>query len=109
MSVLREVKYLDLNQDEIPQIAANIFAQKELYRKYVANLDLTEQWYNKVEINIAYCNFFFLTNKFKQIRSTILEVEYPLIEDQLSEIDAELKKAETDIKWKDDGSIEKLL
>lgn len=51
MSVLREVKYLDLGDSgEIPIAASKIFEQKELYRQYVANLDLTEQWYNKVYI-----------------------------------------------------------
>lgn len=49
VSVLREVKYLELEDPEdIPSVASNIFNQKESFRQYVANLDLTEQWYNKV-------------------------------------------------------------
>jgi len=49
VSVLREVKYLDVgDSDDIPEEASKIFAAKESFRQYVANLDLTQQWYNKV-------------------------------------------------------------
>ena len=49
VSVLREVKYLDdADIEDIPEEAAKIFAAKESYRQYVANVDLTQQWYNKV-------------------------------------------------------------
>ncbi|XP_077967769.1 dynein beta chain, ciliary-like [Styela clava] len=85
VSVLREVKYLELrDSEEIPDVASKIFAQKESFRQYVANLDLTEQWYNKV-------------------KTTILDVEYPLIEGQLEGIDKQIAKAETDLSWKQDG------
>ena len=49
VSVLREVKYLDVaDTDTIPKEASKIFAAKESFRQYVANVDLTQQWYNKV-------------------------------------------------------------
>lgn len=51
VAVLREVKYLETEEGKdlpIPEEAAKIFAAKEAFRKYVANLDLTEKWYNKV-------------------------------------------------------------
>ena len=51
VAVLREVKYLETEEGKdlpIPEEAAKIFAAKEAFRKYVANLNLTEQWYNKV-------------------------------------------------------------
>ena len=41
----------------------------------------------------------FLYNK---VRRTVLEVEYPLIEDQLNDIDSELKKGEETLKWNSD-------
>ena len=49
--MLREVKYLESEDGKelpIPPEAEKIFAAKEAFRKYVANLDLTEKWYNKV-------------------------------------------------------------
>ncbi|KAM8946996.1 dynein axonemal heavy chain 9 [Pelodytes ibericus] len=82
VSVLREVKYLQtLQMDTIPKEAEDIFATKESYRTFTANLELTANWYNKV------------------IR-TILEVEYPLVEEQLKEIDIRLKNAEEALNWK---------
>uniref|UniRef100_H2YYB5 AAA+ ATPase domain-containing protein n=1 Tax=Ciona savignyi TaxID=51511 RepID=H2YYB5_CIOSA len=85
VSVLREVKYLDKgDSDEIPSEAARIFEAKESYRQYVANLDLAQQWYNKT-------------------RNTLLDVEFPLVEGQLSSIDDKLMKAEKELCWKSDG------
>ena len=47
--MLREVKYLDdADIEGIPEEAAKIFQAKESYRQYVANVDLTQQLYNKV-------------------------------------------------------------
>ena len=38
-----------------------------------------------------------------QVRETTLEVEFPLIEDQLEEIDVILQKAEKDLTWNSAG------
>ncbi|XP_077110730.1 dynein axonemal heavy chain 9 isoform X2 [Ranitomeya variabilis] len=85
VSVLREVKYLQtLNMETIPKEAEDIFSTKESYRQYRANLDLTTTWYNKVI-------------------STILEVEFPLVEGQLKDIDVHLKSAEETLNWKAQG------
>jgi len=87
VAVLREVKYLESEEGKnlpIPPEAAAIFAAKEAFRKYVANLNLTEQWYNKV-------------------RKTVLDVELPLVETQLAEIDQYMAKGETEISWKSEG------
>nr|XP_006635186.1 PREDICTED: dynein heavy chain 9, axonemal isoform X1 [Lepisosteus oculatus] len=85
VSVLREVKYLESRQTEkIPSTAAKIYSKKELYRQYVANLDLTAGWYNKVI-------------------KTVLEVEFPLVEGQLQDIDSKLKEAEESLNWKEEG------
>ena len=82
--MLREVKYLLIRDNEnIPDSANTLYAKHETLRKYVANLDLTVAWYNKV-------------------RETVLEVEYPLIEKQLEDIDDNLKRAESDLNWNGD-------
>nr|XP_018673081.1 dynein beta chain, ciliary [Ciona intestinalis] len=75
-SVLREVKYLSsLGVDSIPANAAAIYEKNETLWKFHANLEITSVLYNK-------------------IRDTVLEVEYPLIADQLDQIDDLLKDAE---------------
>ena len=49
VAVLREVKYLEIRaNEEIPGSAADIYSKNDTFRQYVANLDLTVQWYNKV-------------------------------------------------------------
>jgi dynein heavy chain len=87
VSTLREVKYLELRDqpdESIPEQAAAMFSRNETYRKYLSNLDLTVAWYNK-------------------IRDTILDVELPLIADQLQEIDSQLEQALTTLTWDSDG------
>ena len=54
MAVLREVKYLEIRaNEEIPGSAADIYSKNDTFRQYVANLDLTVQWYNKVRAPLA--------------------------------------------------------
>lgn len=85
MAVLREVKYLEMrDQEEIPGSAATMYSKNDTFRKYLANLDVTVQWYNKV-------------------RKTVLEVEFPLVEGQLDEIDVQLKQAEESLNWENEG------
>ena len=85
VAVLREVKYLELRDvEEIPESAGSIYASNDKLRQYGQNLDLMVRWYNKV-------------------RNSVLEVEYPLIEGQLLEIDTQLKQAEEELNWTSDG------
>ncbi|XP_070790567.1 dynein axonemal heavy chain 9 [Pituophis catenifer annectens] len=85
VSVLREVSYLGEDQiGKIPETAAELYSSRESFRQLVANLDLMVTWYNK-----SLC--------------TVLEVEYPLIESQLHEIDIQLKEAEETLNWKTKG------
>ena len=85
IAVLREVHYLEIRETEgIPESAATIYSKNEMFRKYLGNLDLIVLWYNK-------------------IRETVLEVEYPLVEGQLEEIDTQLQKAEQDLNWNSEG------
>lgn len=87
VSVLREVKYLEARQDEdIPELAANIYSNKEQLRQYIANLELMTGWYNKV-------------------MGTVLEVEFPLIQNQLKNIDIKLMDAENTINWTTKGIV----
>ena len=41
---------------------------------------------------------------FLQVRKTVLEVEYPLIEGQLAEIDQGLEQAEKSLNWENEGN-----
>lgn len=85
MSVLREVKYLEAREAEvIPDMAADVYSNRELLWQYVANLELATSWYNKV-------------------MSTVLEVEMPLIQSQLTDIDAKFKEAEENLCWTSQG------
>lgn len=80
------MKYLEARQTEvIPDVAADIYSNRELLWQYVANLELTAKWYNK-------------------IMGTVLEVELPLIQDQLRDIDAKLKEAEESLCWTSQGT-----
>ena len=84
-AVLREVKYLDGREEqEIPESAKAMFAKNDTFWRFVTNLDLTVHLYNKV-------------------RNTILEVEFPLVEGQLQEIDVQLEQAEKSLNWESDG------
>ena len=87
VALLREVKYLkqqDSSDREVPGSAAGVFEQNETYRKYLQNLDVTVTLYN-------------------QVRDTILDVEYPLIEQQLQKIDEEIEKAVAKLNWTSSG------
>lgn len=88
VALLREVKYLNQRTDSadqsIPESAVAVFTQSETYRKYLQNLDVTVALYNKV-------------------KETILEVEEPLIADQLKNIDAQLEKAISELNWTSEG------
>ena len=86
VAVLREVKYLEVRAEEqIPESASAIYSRYDTLWKYVTNLDLTVSLYNKV-------------------RTTVLEVEFPLIEGQVAEIDEKLQQAEGTLNWNTDGT-----
>nr|XP_004569740.1 dynein heavy chain 9, axonemal [Maylandia zebra] len=84
-AVLREVKYLVARQTEaIPETAVQIYTIRGQLWQYVANLELTVDRYNKVV-------------------HSVLDVERPLIQGQLSDIDAQLIKAEDSLNWNSQG------
>lgn len=50
MALLREVKYLKQREETdhpIPESAAAVYAQSEIYRKFVQNLDVVACLYNR--------------------------------------------------------------
>uniref|UniRef100_A0A8C4MX94 Dynein axonemal heavy chain 11 n=1 Tax=Equus asinus asinus TaxID=83772 RepID=A0A8C4MX94_EQUAS len=92
VAVLREVKYLlMLKKSDIPDSALAIFKKRNTILKYIGNLELLVQGYNK-------------------LKQTLLEVEYPLIEDELRALDEQLQAVVTSLTWQDDcwGYIEKV-
>ncbi|NXL65574.1 DYH9 protein, partial [Chordeiles acutipennis] len=90
VSVLREVSYLSGSQmGTIPATAAEIYSSKESYRQMVTNLDL-------------------MVNRYNKVLKTVLEVEYPLIQRQLQDIDLQLKEAEETLTWKMEGAWDQI-
>ncbi|XP_053409478.1 dynein axonemal heavy chain 11 [Nycticebus coucang] len=90
VAVLREVKYLlMLKKTHIPDSALAIFQKRNTILKYIGNLDLLVQGYNK-------------------LKQTLVGVEYPLIEEELRAVDEQLTAATTWLTWQDDcwGYIE---
>uniref|UniRef100_G1PM87 AAA+ ATPase domain-containing protein n=1 Tax=Myotis lucifugus TaxID=59463 RepID=G1PM87_MYOLU len=84
VAVLREVKYLlMLRKSDIPDSALAIFEKRNTILKYIGNLELLVQAYNK-------------------LKQTLLEVEYPLIEDELRAVDEQLQAAAASLTWQDD-------
>ncbi|XP_037134453.1 dynein heavy chain 9, axonemal [Syngnathus acus] len=84
-SVLREVKYLEATQTEvIPDTAVQIYASRWHLWQFVASLELAAGRYNKM------------------IQS-VLDVENPLLQRQLSDIDTQLRKAEESLSWNSQG------
>ncbi|XP_019507533.1 PREDICTED: dynein heavy chain 11, axonemal [Hipposideros armiger] len=92
VALLREVKYLlMLKKSDIPDSALAIFKKRDTILKYIGNLELLVQGYNK-------------------LKQTLLEVEYPLIEDELRAVDEQLQAAVSLLTWQDDcwGYIERV-
>ncbi|XP_020637559.3 dynein axonemal heavy chain 11 isoform X1 [Pogona vitticeps] len=88
VAVLKDVKYLlRLDQPDIPSLALELYKKRDMLDKYIGNLELIVQWYNKV-------------------KQTVLEVEYPLIEKELSAVDAELMEAEETLTWQEEDCWE---
>ncbi|KAK3590847.1 hypothetical protein CHS0354_024585 [Potamilus streckersoni] len=85
VAVLREVKYLEIRgTEDIPPSASGFYSRNDTLWKFITNMDLTVNLYNKV-------------------RMTVIEVEFPLIEGQLQNLDTQLKNAEESLNWNSDG------
>ncbi|EPY83258.1 dynein heavy chain 11, axonemal [Camelus ferus] len=89
-----EICEFNLNQPLVKFSAVNGLLSVNFDPKYIGNLELLVQGYNK-------------------LKQTLLEVEYPLIEDELRAVDEELwaaAAAATSLTWQDDcwGDIERV-
>ncbi|XP_074840744.1 dynein axonemal heavy chain 11 isoform X2 [Carettochelys insculpta] len=85
VALLREVTYLlMLNRSDIPDSALAMYEKRKIFAKYIGNLELVVQWYNK-------------------LKQTVLEVEYPLIETELTAIDDQLREAEEGFTWQEEN------
>ena len=71
--------------ENVPDGALELYERRDELRKFVINLELTVHFYNR-------------------IRRTVLEVEYPLVEDQLIDIDKKLSHAENSLTWNSPGT-----
>ncbi|KAM7121693.1 dynein axonemal heavy chain 11 [Molossus nigricans] len=92
VAVLREVKYLlMLKKSDIPDSALALFKKRDTILKYTGHLELLVQAYNK-------------------LKRSLLEVEYPLVEDELRAVDEQLQAATTSLTWQGDcwGYIERV-
>ncbi|GAB1599188.1 dynein beta chain, ciliary [Argonauta hians] len=84
-AVLREVKYMEIRgMENIPASSNELYARRDDFFQYVTSLDMVVLWYNN-------------------IRTTIIEVEFPLIEEQIDNIDLQLKNAEKIMNWNSSG------
>jgi dynein heavy chain len=82
VAVIREVKYLELLKEQnMPEEAKSIFQQNDQYISYITSLDYTVDSYNKI-FKIATAE------------------EMSLINIELQKIDADIEKAEKELKWK---------
>jgi len=86
VAVLKEVHYMkSRDYENVPDGALELYERRDELRKFVINLELTVHFYNR-------------------IRRTVLEVEYPLVEDQLIDIDKKLSHAENSLTWNSPGT-----
>uniref|UniRef100_A0A8C3J4X5 Dynein axonemal heavy chain 17 n=1 Tax=Calidris pygmaea TaxID=425635 RepID=A0A8C3J4X5_9CHAR len=88
VAVLREVKYLNFQQQEdIPGSAESLFAQNKTFQMFVDNLDLIVGWYN-------------------ELKRRLLPVEFPLVAGELEAVDSQLASAENTLFWHHEGVME---
>ncbi|KAF4019994.1 hypothetical protein G4228_011768 [Cervus hanglu yarkandensis] len=90
-SNVNEICEFNLNQPLVKFSAISGLLSVNFDPKYIGNLELLVHGYNK-------------------LKQTLLEVEYPLIEDELRTVDEELQAAATSLTWQDDcwGDIERV-
>eukprot|EP00041_Stephanoeca_diplocostata_P039521 m.1633795 g.1633795 ORF g.1633795 m.1633795 type:complete len:4492 (+) comp25411_c0_seq1:204-13679(+) len=87
VAVLREVKYLELqetNPEKMPESAQAVYARNETFRQWLGNLGIATAEYNRIQ-------------------ATLLDVEAPLIMRELTGIDDTVEAAVARMNWNDDG------
>ncbi|CAH1164042.1 unnamed protein product [Phaedon cochleariae] len=80
-AILREVHYMKLTgEPNIPEIVLKLAERNDVFQKYIANLNSTVTWYNK-------------------IRRSSKHVEFNLIEKEISEIDKLIAIGGENLNW----------
>lgn len=82
--LLREVKYLQLIDIEVPERANALYAKVNVYRTQTGNLELT-------------------VNMFNEVLSTLLPVEKPLLSDRIQKMMEALNPGIVSLKWNSDN------
>ena len=81
VALLKEVRYLNFMNITVPEKAKNIFAKQEVYRSFILRLDHIARQYNS-------------------FKTTMLDVEKPLVAARVQAIDSMCDKALTSIDWR---------
>lgn len=82
--LLREVKYFLQLGLEVPDTAMAIYRKAEVFRTQTGNLEL-------------------IVNKYNWAQANLLDVERPLVQQQLNDIDAYVEKGILSLNWKSHG------
>ncbi|OAJ37788.1 hypothetical protein BDEG_21780 [Batrachochytrium dendrobatidis JEL423] len=81
VALLREVRYFGALAVQPPPAAIEIYSKADTFRKYIFSLESIVDMYNG-------------------IRSGVLDVERPLIETKIQEIDAQIEQGVSSLNWK---------
>ena len=84
VALLREVKYLGALTVTPPTAASDVYSKSDTFRKYIFSLE-------------------HITGQYNNIRTTVLDVERPLIEGKINEIDNQISQALSSLTWKSNG------
>ncbi|KNC98871.1 dynein beta chain, flagellar outer arm [Spizellomyces punctatus DAOM BR117] len=86
VALLREVRYFEALTVQPPPAAVAVYSKSDVFRKYIFQLD-------------------HITKSYNGIRTGVLEVERPLIEERIRQIDGQIEHALTTLNWTS-GDIE---
>ncbi|TPX70381.1 hypothetical protein SpCBS45565_g01824 [Spizellomyces sp. 'palustris'] len=86
VALLREVRYFEALSVQPPPAAVAVYSKSDVFRKYIFQLD-------------------HITKSYNGIRTGVLDVERPLIEERIRQIDGQIEHALTTLNWTS-GDIE---
>ncbi|KAH6561308.1 hypothetical protein BASA62_009917 [Batrachochytrium salamandrivorans] len=89
VALLREVTYFGALAVQLPQEAVNIYSKAETFRKYIFSLESIANMYNG-------------------IRTGVMDVEKPLIEAKIKEIDAQIEQGVSSINWNYENNMNQI-
>ncbi|NXG00005.1 DYH17 protein, partial [Sakesphorus luctuosus] len=105
IAVLREVKYLHIQQQQdIPDNAEQLFAQNETFQKLGDNLELIVGWYNEAGSLLYLGTHLWMC--WPQVKERLLPVEQPLVAGELKALDGRLASAEQSLFWNHEGVMD---